>query len=61
MEDALVPWRGSWWRVPFKLRCNGSVTVEGFGGFGREEAGTEVDVKGAHEGDAGAYDAEVDF
>ena len=43
------------------MRCKGSVTVERFGGFGTEEADTEVDVKGPHEGDAGAYDAEVDF
>ena len=61
MKDALVPWCGSWWGVPFKLRCKSSVTVERFGGFGTEEADTEVDVKGPHEGDAGAYDAEVDF
>lgn len=57
MEDALVPWSGSWWGIP----CEGSVTVERFGGFAREEAGTEVDVKGAHNRDAGAYDTEVDF
>ena len=61
MEDALVPWCGSWWGVPFKLRCKGSVTVQGFRGSRREEAGTEVDVKGAHEGDAGTYNAEVYF
>ena len=57
MEDALVPWCGSWWGIP----CKGSVTVERFGGFAREKAGTEVDVKGAHNRDAGTYDTEVDF
>lgn len=29
--------------------------------FGGEEAGAEVDVGGAHDGCAGAYDAESDF
>ena len=37
------------------------IGVESFAGFGGEEAGAEVDVEGAHDGCAGAYDAEVDF